>query len=233
MLKRLSLCLAASAYAAAAVHAAAPPAAAPAAAPSAPTRTYLHWLEERSMLHQAQLLARRYSGNSLQWQHPYGQPQPRLAVSRASVWFTAYPASTIAASPGTSVLATLADERLWRAFQAIGIQGIHTGPMKRSGGVPGLAYTPSVDGNFDRISLRDRSRIRHRGAVQVDGRGRAQSRCHRDRRRHPGPHRQGAGLPPRRARLRRLPGHLSHGEHRARRLGAVAAAWPPATTPSI
>ncbi|MFI4878265.1 MAG: maltose alpha-D-glucosyltransferase, partial [Steroidobacterales bacterium] len=105
------------------------------------------------MLHQAQLLARRYSGNSLQWQHPYGQPQPRLAVSRASVWFTAYPASTIAASPGTSVLATLADERLWRAFQAIGIQGIHTGPMKRSGGVQGLAYTPSVDGNFDRISL--------------------------------------------------------------------------------
>ncbi|HEY7964701.1 MAG TPA: maltose alpha-D-glucosyltransferase [Steroidobacteraceae bacterium] len=153
MLKRLSLCLAASAYAAAAVHAAAPPAASPAAAPSAPTRTYLHWLEERSMLHQAQLLARRYSGNSLQWQHPYGQPQPRLAVSRASVWFTAYPASTIAASPGTSVLATLADERLWRAFQAIGIQGIHTGPMKRSGGVQGLAYTPSVDGNFDRISL--------------------------------------------------------------------------------
>lgn len=153
MMKRLSLCLAASAYAAAAVHAAAPPAAAPAAAPGAPTRSYLHWLEERSMLHQAQLLARRYSGNSLQWQHPYGQPQPRLAVGHASVWFTAYPASTIAAAPGTSVLATLADERLWRAFQQIGIQGIHTGPMKRSGGVHDLTYTPSVDGNFDRISF--------------------------------------------------------------------------------
>jgi trehalose synthase len=105
------------------------------------------------MLHQAQLLARRYSGNALQWQHPYGKPQPRAAVARASVWFTAYPASTIAASPGTSVLATLADERLWRAFQAIGIQGIHTGPMKRSGGIRGLAYTPSIDGNFDRISF--------------------------------------------------------------------------------
>ena len=105
------------------------------------------------MLHQAQVLARRYSGNSIQWQHPYGQPQPRAAVARASVWFTAYPASTIAALPGTSVLATLADERLWRAFQAIGVQGIHTGPMKRSGGVRDLTYTPSIDGNFDRISF--------------------------------------------------------------------------------
>jgi trehalose synthase len=105
------------------------------------------------MLHQAQLVARRYSGHSIQWQHPYGQPQPRAAVARASVWLTAYPASTIAASPGTSVLATLADERLWRAFQTIGILGIHTGPMKRSGGVRDRAYTPSIDGNFDRVGF--------------------------------------------------------------------------------
>jgi trehalose synthase len=114
---------------------------------------YIQWLTERSMLRQAQELARQYSGNSIQWQHPYGTPQPRAAVSRASVWFTAYPASTIAAAPGTSVLATLADERLWGAFQSIGIQGIHTGPMKRSGGVNGEEYTPSIDGNFDRISF--------------------------------------------------------------------------------
>ena len=130
------------------------PAESPAGQPaSADATAYIHWLEERSMLHQAQVLAQRYSGNALQWQHPYGKPQPRAAVSRASVWFTAYPASTIAAAPGTSVLATLADERLWRSFQAIGIQGMHTGPMKRSGGVRDLAYTPSIDGNFDRISF--------------------------------------------------------------------------------
>ncbi|HET9390060.1 MAG TPA: maltose alpha-D-glucosyltransferase [Steroidobacteraceae bacterium] len=120
---------------------------------SAQGPAYIHWLEERSMLHQAQELARRYSGNSAQWQHPYGTPQPRAAVAQASVWFTAYPASTIAAASGESVLATLADERLWRAFQTIGIQGIHTGPMKRSGGIHDLDYTPSVDGNFDRISF--------------------------------------------------------------------------------
>lgn len=105
------------------------------------------------MLHQAAVVARQYSGSSLQWQHPYGTPEPAAAVARASVWFTAYPASTIAAAPGWSVLKTLADERLWRAFQTIGIQGIHTGPMKLSGGIRGYAHTPSVDGNFDRISF--------------------------------------------------------------------------------
>jgi trehalose synthase len=114
---------------------------------------YVQWLEQHSMLQQAQALAQHFAGNSAQWQHPYGTPQPRAASAKASVWFTAYPASTVAASPGASVLTTLADERLWSAFQAIGVQAIHTGPMKRSGGISGTNYTPSVDGNFDRISM--------------------------------------------------------------------------------
>jgi trehalose synthase len=129
------------------------PAASAQAASRAEPSSYVHWLEERSMLHQAATLARQYSGHSIQWHHPYGEPQPRTATARASVWFTAYPASTIPSGPGESVLSTLADERLWRAFEAIGIQAIHTGPMKRSGGVREVAYTPSVDGNFDRISF--------------------------------------------------------------------------------
>ena len=105
------------------------------------------------MLHHAQAVARSYSGNSRQWHHSYGEPEPHAAVSRASVWFTAYPAATIADPAGASVLATLADERLWRALQQIGIQGMHTGPMKLSGGIRGHSYTPSVDGHFDRISF--------------------------------------------------------------------------------
>ena len=145
------LCLAALACAACPVLGA--DAGAATAPPQLSGKAYIHWLEERSMLHQAQELARNYSGNSIQWQHPYGEPQPRAAVARASVWFTAYPASTIPSSPGTSVLTTLADARLWEAFQAIGVQGIHTGPMKLSGGVRDLKYTPSVDGHFDRISF--------------------------------------------------------------------------------
>jgi trehalose synthase len=132
---------------------AAKPVAAPAPQGAPSDSSYIQWLDEHSMLHQAQEVARRFAGSSAQWQHPYGVVQPRTASAKASVWFTAYPASTIAATPGASVLSTLADDRLWSAFQAIGIQGIHTGPMKRSGGVSGLAYTPSVDGNFDRISF--------------------------------------------------------------------------------
>jgi trehalose synthase len=149
-LRRAALLCAIAAAAVGAAHAATPAAGTAAAATDA---AYLQWLEEHSMLHQAQALARHYSGNSAQWQHPYGIPQPRAASARASVWFTAYPASTIGASPGASVLATLADDRLWSAFQAIGIQAVHTGPMKRSGGLDGQTYTPSVDGNFDRISF--------------------------------------------------------------------------------
>src|SRR5579863_3253596 len=155
-LKLRSACFAALLSAAAAALGAGPaaPAAASADASAPPNgAAYIHWLEERSMLHQAQLLARRYSGNAIQWQHPYGTPQPRAAVARASVWFTAYPASTIAAAPGRSALATLADERLWRAFETIGIQGMHTGPMKLAGGIRGFAHTPSIDGSFDRISF--------------------------------------------------------------------------------
>lgn len=114
---------------------------------------YIQWLEQHSMLQQADKVAREYSGSAQQWQRPYGTPRPREASARASVWFTAYPASTIASAPGASVLTTLADERLWAALQAVGIQGIHTGPMKLSGGVTGTRYTPSVDGNFDRISF--------------------------------------------------------------------------------
>ena len=123
-----------------------------AAQPASSDSRYIQWLEERSMLRHAEAVARRYSGNATQWHHSYGEPEPHAAVSRASVWFTAYPAATIA-DPGDSVLVTLADERLWRAFQAIGIHGIHTGPMKLSGGIRGHSYTPSVDGNFDRISF--------------------------------------------------------------------------------
>jgi trehalose synthase len=131
------------------------PSAAPApAAPSAQSpegETYIRWLVERSMLHQADLAARRHSGQGQMWQHPYATPQPRAASALASVWFTAYPPSQIT-GPGETVLESLGDPGLWRVFRDIGIGGMHTGPMKRSGGLRGREYTPTVDGNFDRIS---------------------------------------------------------------------------------
>ena len=125
---------------------------APAAAPDDVSgEAYIRWLVERSMLHQAELAARRYSGRGELWQHPYAAPEPRAASALASVWFTAYPPSQIT-GPGESVLESLGDPELWRVFREIGIGGMHTGPMKRAGGIRGREYTPTVDGNFDRIS---------------------------------------------------------------------------------
>ena len=51
------------------------------------------------------------------------------------------------------MIATWADPALWETFQEIGIDLLHTGPVKLSGGIEGREHTPTVDGWFDRISL--------------------------------------------------------------------------------
>src|SRR4051812_36623548 len=48
--------------------------------------SYIQWLEAQSMLGQARRQALGVSGKGVQWRHPYGQPQPRQVVRRASVW---------------------------------------------------------------------------------------------------------------------------------------------------
>lgn len=113
---------------------------------------YVEWLRERSMLEHARRLTKRYVGQGRFWNNPYAEARPRAASAIASVWFTAYPAS-IVTREGESVLATLGDPALWRCLSAIGVQGVHTGPMKLAGGIRGKTYTPTVDGNFDRISF--------------------------------------------------------------------------------
>jgi trehalose synthase len=112
---------------------------------------YVSWLLSQSMLSDANEISRQFSGQGSMWQNPFANPGPRQAVETASVWFTAYPISFIT-RPGQSFLAAMADEELWAAFAAIGIQAVHTGPVKRAGGISGWQYTPSVDGHFDRIS---------------------------------------------------------------------------------
>jgi trehalose synthase len=112
---------------------------------------YVSWLLSRSMLADANEISRQFSGQGSMWQNPFANPGPRQAVETASVWFTAYPLSLIT-RPGESFLAAMADEAMWSAFAAIGIQAVHTGPVKRAGGISGWQLTPSVDGHFDRIS---------------------------------------------------------------------------------
>src|SRR5688572_15159449 len=113
---------------------------------------YVRWLEERSMLHQAREQADQISGSGVQWRHPYGDPRPREAVKTASVWLLDYPGSVIT-RPGKSVIATWGEPELWQALEHIGIELLHTGPVKRAGGIHEREYTPTVDGWFDPISI--------------------------------------------------------------------------------
>ena len=112
---------------------------------------YVEWLRQESMLNDANVIATQFSGRGSMFQNPFARPDPRAAIETASVWFTAYPISVLG-RPGNSFLATLGDPALWKVFQRIGIQGLHTGPVKRAGGIRGWSPTPSVDGHFDRIS---------------------------------------------------------------------------------
>lgn len=113
---------------------------------------YVKWLCDQSMLRDATVLARQLAGHHSMFRNSYGKPDPRAAVDRASVWFTAYPISLITPK-GKTFLAALGDDELWTVFQQIGIDAVHTGPVKLAGGVTGWELTPSVDGHFDRISM--------------------------------------------------------------------------------
>jgi len=112
---------------------------------------YVEWLRAQSMLADANEISQQFSGQGSMWQNPFATPNPRAAVDTASVWFTAYPLSLITKAE-ESFLKAMANADMWQAFAEIGIEGIHTGPVKRAGGISGWQYTPSVDGHFDRIS---------------------------------------------------------------------------------
>src|ERR1700761_2961321 len=120
--------------------------------PVATTPRYVEWLTPSSMLNDANAIAKQLSGTGNMFQNPFAHPDPRAALARASVWFTAYPLSFVTRE-GQSFLAGLADAALWEAFEKIGIDAVHTGPVKKAGGLDGWRQTPSVDGHFDRISM--------------------------------------------------------------------------------
>ncbi|MCK0168469.1 maltose alpha-D-glucosyltransferase [Jannaschia sp. S6380] len=109
-------------------------------------------LEGLSMLGQARHLARDYGGQGRLWKRPYAMARPLAATAVAPVWITTYPSSVITRE-GDTVLATLGDADLWRAFSQVGIRAIHTGPTKRSGGYRDGVWTPTIDGNFDRVGF--------------------------------------------------------------------------------
>jgi trehalose synthase len=119
--------------------------------PTGDNPAYVNWLLSQSMLADANEISQQFSGQGSMWQNPYATPNPRGAVDTAAVWFTAYPLSLIT-RPDESFLKTMANDDMWKAFAEIGIEAVHTGPVKRAGGISGWQQTPSVDGHFDRIS---------------------------------------------------------------------------------
>ena len=105
------------------------------------------------MLARGGAVASRFAGSGGMSQRQFAESNPGAAIEKASVWFTGTPVSMITRAGG-SFLGMLAGEDLWRAFEAIGVDAVHTGPVKWAGGITGWDLTPSVDGHFDRISTR-------------------------------------------------------------------------------
>lgn len=125
----------------------------PAGIADAKNKKYIHWLVYESMLDQAAEIAKQYSASGVMWQRPFAKPRPRSAVRMASVWFTAY-APSLVTKEGESILATWGSDELWSTFENIGIDAMHTGPVKIAGGITGWGQTASIDGHFDRISMK-------------------------------------------------------------------------------
>lgn len=108
------------------------------------------WLKSRSMLLKHDSLVTSYAGQSGQWQHAYGLSRPTDFLKQGSVWFAAYP-DALVGETGAKALDVLGSPRLHELLSEVGVEAVHTGPMKRSGSISGKEYGPSIDGHFDRI----------------------------------------------------------------------------------
>ena len=135
------------------------------ATPVADNREYVEWLVEESMLARRQPARVQLSGQGSMWQNPFAHPDPRAALERASVWFTAYPLSLIT-EPGESFLAgARPTAALWQAFRA----DRHRRPSTPARSSRPAASTAGGPTPSRRRALRphqhaDRPRVRHRGA---------------------------------------------------------------------
>lgn len=124
--------------------------------PVAGNAKYVEWLIGESMLNDAHELARQLSGSGTCCRTRSRTP---IRGPRSGAPACGSPPIRCRSSHGpvSRFLSGLAETRLWEAFAAIGIEAIHTGPLKKAGGLDGWRQTPSVDGHFDRISMPIRS----------------------------------------------------------------------------
>jgi hypothetical protein len=54
-------------------------------------RDYVGWLQHESMLARGAAVASQFAGSGGMSQRPFAHSNPRTAIEKASVWFTAYP----------------------------------------------------------------------------------------------------------------------------------------------
>ena len=60
-------------------------------------------LEKESILYNASIIAKNYSGNKDQWQHEYGLPKPKQICERTSVWLDSYARAIITQKGKTNI----------------------------------------------------------------------------------------------------------------------------------
>ena len=96
-------------------------------------RDYVDWLQQESMPRGAAVVARwlgRYVGETI-------RPLKSPGRNREGVRLVHGLPHSMITRTGESFLRTLAGEDLWRVFEAIGVNAVHTGPV--SGPVASLA----------------------------------------------------------------------------------------------
>src|SRR4051794_32439591 len=89
---------------------------------------YIQFLEQNSMLFQADQVADRVSGMGVQWREDFGVPEPLKLVQLASTWLLRYPGSEITPE-GASVVRSWSDPAFWAAAHDTGIKLMRTNPI--------------------------------------------------------------------------------------------------------
>ena len=184
--------------------------------------SYVKWLVEQSMLHDAQALATQLSGQGSMWQNPFAASRPaRRGRARGGVVHrlpavvhhpqrrvvpvgSGRPRAVAGVSARSASTPSTPGRSSWRAASTAGARPARS--------------TATSTASACRSTRRSGPRTSSARLCAIGRR----ARRHRDRRHRPGPHGQGRGLPPRRDGLRRLPGHLPHGLDRPRGLAPAA-----------
>ena len=132
---------------------------------------YVEWLIDESMLNDANAARQAAVGFREHARRTRSRIPIRARRSARAGGLVHRLSTVVRDSPGQSFLSGLADPRLWEAFAQIGIDAVHTGPVKKAGGSRRLAS--------DAVGRRPLRPHQHAGRSGVRHRGRVPRRCAR------------------------------------------------------